>query len=190
MGDEATKRTKNTLVLGIKQRLDASIETEKEKNDFLKGVPAILASLKSGQIECRVYNKKKFHAKAFITHSKLAVVGSSALVGSSNFTFPGLTYNVELNVQLRREVEELQAWYDEHWNEAEDVSEDIFKTIERHKREFSPFEIYAKSLHEYFRGAEVTGSSTHLRSQIVTAMITRCGHRLLPHYPYLGYHKL
>src|SRR5438874_1097839 len=122
MGDEATKRTKNILVIGVKQRLDASIETEKEKNDFLKGIPAILAALKSGQIECRVYNKKKFHAKAYITHSKLAVVGSSALVGSSNFTYPGLTDNVELNVQLRREVEELQTWFDDHWENAEDIT--------------------------------------------------------------------
>lgn len=164
MGDEATKRTKNVLVSGVTQRLDASIEKEKEKNDFLKGVPAIIDALKSGQIECRVYNKKKFHAKAYITRSKLAVVGSSALVGSSNFTYPGLTDNVELNVQLRREVEELQAWFDEHWKDAEDVTAEILKTIERHTREFSPFEVYAKSLHEYFRGAEVTVGEWELKT--------------------------
>ena len=158
MGDEVSRRTKSVLVLGITQRFDQSIETEKEKNDFLKGVPAILAALKSGQIECRVYSKKKFHAKAYITRSKLAVVGSSALVGSSNFTFPGLTDNVELNVQLRREVEELQDWFDKHWNDADDVSEEILKTIERHTREYSPFDVYAKALQEYFRGHQMTAN--------------------------------
>ncbi len=164
MGDEATKRTKNVLVSGVTQRLDASIETEKEKNDFLKGVPAIIDALKSGQIECRVYNKKKFHAKAYITRSKLAVVGSSALVGSSNFTYPGLTDNVELNVQLRREVEELQAWFDAHWKDAEDVSDEVLKTIERHTREFTPFEVYAQSIHQYFRGAEITVGEWELKT--------------------------
>ena len=51
-------------------------------------MPAIVEALRSGQIECRVYDKDKFHAKAYITHAKLEVVGSQALVGSSNFTRP------------------------------------------------------------------------------------------------------
>lgn len=164
MGDEATKRTKVTLLEGIRQKLDESIETEKEKNDFLYGVPAIIDAIKSGRIECRVYNKKKFHAKSYITHSRLAVVGSSALVGSSNFTKPGLTENIELNVQLRREVEELQAWFDKYWNDSEDISDEILKTIERHTREYLPFDIYAKSLHEYFRGAEITVGEWELKA--------------------------
>ena len=163
MGDEVSRRSKSVLVSGVNQKLDSSIETEKERNDFLKGVPAIIDALKANQIECRVYNKKKFHAKAYITRSKLAVVGSSALVGSSNFTYPGLTDNVELNVQLRREVEELQTWFDDHWKDAEDISDDVLKTIERHTREYSPFEIYAKSLHEYFRGAEITVGEWELK---------------------------
>lgn len=164
MGDEATKRTKLTLLDGIAAKLDDSIEHEKQKNDFLKGVPAIIDGIKNGKIECRVYNKKKFHAKSYITHSRLAVVGSSALVGSSNFTKPGLTENIELNVQLRREVEELQRWYEKYWDEAEDISDDVLKVIERHTREYSPFEVYAKSLHEYFRGAEITLGEWELKS--------------------------
>lgn len=159
MGDEVTKRTQKALIEGtsrVKGQLDASIELEKIKNDFLKGVPAIVEALKSGQISCRIYTKKKFHAKAYITHSKLAVVGSSALVGSSNFTFPGLTGNVELNVQLRREVEELQQWYEAHWDDAEDVSDDILKVMERQIRHYLPFEVYAKSLQAYFSNYEET----------------------------------
>jgi superfamily II DNA or RNA helicase len=159
MGDEVTKRTRDALNAGlavVSHRLDESIELEKEKNDFLRGILAIVDALQRGQIECRIYTKRKFHAKAYITHSKLAVVGSSALVGSSNFTYPGLTQNVELNVQLRREVEILQEWYEQHWNEAEDVTPEILKVIERHTREYTPFEIYLKALHEYFRGHEMT----------------------------------
>jgi SNF2 family DNA or RNA helicase len=155
MGDEVTKRTKQTLVEGLNLKLDESIESEKEKNDFLKGVPAITEAIKNGKIECRVYTKRKFHAKAYITHSRLTVVGSSALVGSSNFTKPGLTNNIELNVQLRREVDQLQKWFDNYWDDSEDVSEDILKTIERHTRDYLPFEIYARALKEYFRRYEI-----------------------------------
>jgi phosphatidylserine/phosphatidylglycerophosphate/cardiolipin synthase-like enzyme len=128
MGDEVSKRTKKALLAGIEnvgKILDASLEKEKEKNDFLTGVPAIVEAIRNRKIECRVYTKEKFHAKAYITHSKLAVVGSAALVGSSNLTYPGLTQNVELNVQLRREVPVLQDWFERHWKEAEDVSDEI-----------------------------------------------------------------
>ena len=41
MGDEVFKRTKKALLAGlqrIKQKLDSSIEREKEQNDFLEGV--------------------------------------------------------------------------------------------------------------------------------------------------------
>ena len=155
MGDEVTKRTRQTLLEGLTRQLDDSLENEKEKNDFLKGVPAITEAIKQGKIECRVYTKKKFHAKAYITHSRLTVVGSSALVGSSNFTKPGLTHNIELNVQLRREVDQLQAWFDKYWNEAEDISDEVLKTIERHTRDYLPFEIYARALKEYFRRYEI-----------------------------------
>ena len=72
----------------VLDKLDESLEAEKEKNDFLKGVPAIVEALRGGKIKCRVYRKDKFHAKAYITHGRLGVVGSSALVGSSNFTHP------------------------------------------------------------------------------------------------------
>lgn len=159
MGDDVTKRTHRALVEGLARighLLDDSIEREKQKNDFLIGVDQIVQAIASGKIQCRVYVKKKFHAKAYITHSKLAVVGSSALVGSSNFTYPGLTGNVELNVQLRREVEELQQWFDAHWAEAEDASAEVLKVMERQTRNYLPFEVYAKSLQAYFNNYEET----------------------------------
>lgn len=75
-----------------------------------------MEAIRSGKIAYRVYRKDKFHAKAYITHARLEVVGSSALVGSSNLTYPGLTENIELNVQITsRNVNVLQEWYDEHW---------------------------------------------------------------------------
>jgi len=160
MGDVVSRRTKKALLADVtdtaKKKLDESIESEKEPNDFLTGVPAIVDALQKRRIECRVYNKAKFHAKAYITHARQAVVGSSALVGSSNFTLPGLTENVELNIQLRREVETLQEWYEQYWDEAEDITDEILKVIERHTREYSPFEVYAKALQEFFRGHEMT----------------------------------
>jgi hypothetical protein len=164
MGAETTYRTRKALLEAVRARavqiLDGSIEADKDANPFLHGVPAILEALRSGQIECRVYNKDKFHAKAYITHAKLEVVGSQALVGSSNFTSPGLTRNIELNIQVQsaREVAQLQEWFETHWQEAVEVTDAVIETISRHTHLYSPFDIYAKALQEYFRGHELTAT--------------------------------
>jgi len=91
MGDEVSLRTKAAFDRGLRAiegALDASLERANETNDFLVGVPGIMEAIKVGKIRCRVYRKAKFHAKAYITHARLEVVGSSALVGSSKFTYP------------------------------------------------------------------------------------------------------
>lgn len=162
MGDEVSRRTKRAFEYALAAAssiLDDSLEGEKQKNHFLRGVGSIVGALRDGKIECRVYRKDKFHAKAYITHARMEVVGSSALVGSSNFTLPGLTDNIELNVQVTgAPVAVLQEWYDEHWDEAEDVTPEILKTFERHIRQYLPFEVYARSLQQYFFGHEETAS--------------------------------
>jgi len=51
MGDEISVRTHQAILeslrSGIKSKLDDSIEAEKEKNDFLKGAPAIVEALRN-----------------------------------------------------------------------------------------------------------------------------------------------
>ena len=164
MGAEMTHRTRKAMLDAVRSRavelLDRSVEEDKTANPFLRGVPAILDALRSGHIECRVYDRDKFHAKAYITHAKKEVLGSQALVGSSNFTKPGLTENIELNIQVQsaREVRQLQEWFESHWDNATEISDAIVETIDRHTRSYSPFEIYAKALQEYFRGHELTAT--------------------------------
>jgi superfamily II DNA or RNA helicase len=163
MGDETSRRTRRLLLEGVTlagRNLDQSIEEIKTRDDFLTGLPGILEGLKSRRIECKVYKSGKFHAKAYISHAREAVIGSAALVGSSNFTVPGLTDNVELNVQIKgREVELLQEWYERHWQDAEDITDQVIRIVERHVQERTPFEVYARAMHEYFRNA--TESDQH-----------------------------
>jgi superfamily II DNA or RNA helicase len=161
MGDEVTPRTRQALLDGLRARitksLDASAEEEKEKNDFLTGAPAIVEALGRGQIECRVYGKRKFHAKAYITHPRVAVIGSVALVGSSNFTLPGLTQNIELNIQVKAagDVAQLQRWFEQHWEQGEDITPEIMRVVERQIASYTPFQVYAKALQELFKSHEL-----------------------------------
>ena len=132
----------------IAAALDRSIEIERAEGDpLLTGAPAVVQAIRDGKIEIRTYREKKFHAKAYITHGRLAVVGSAALVGSSNFTKPGLTQNVELNVRFGgMEVRELQTWYDQHWVDSVPVETELLKVLDHNVREFTPFEVWMKSL--------------------------------------------
>jgi len=164
MGADTTQKTRKVLLQSIQskvhKKLDNSIEEDKERNPFLHGVSEILDAFSSGRIECRIYYKGKFHAKTYITHPKpdLEMMGSRALVGSSNFTKPGLTDNIELNVHISSvpEVRQLQVWFETYWDEGKDISDDIVETVTRHTRLYTPFDVYAKALQQYFRGHELT----------------------------------
>jgi superfamily II DNA or RNA helicase len=164
LGAPSNHRTRKALLDAVRQTeidtLDASIEGEKEKSPLLRGTANVLEAFRSGQIECRAYDRGKFHAKAYITHPRPPASGGRALVGSSNFTRAGLTENVELNLQIDRqpEVAQLQSWFEKHWAEGTDLTASIVEAIERHIRSYSPFEVYAKSLQEFFRGHELTAS--------------------------------
>ena len=164
MGAETNHRTRKAILESVRKRavelLDQGLEADKEVNPFLNGVPGILEALQAGRIECRVYDRDKFHAKAYITHAKLEAVGSKALVGSSNFSVPGLTKNVELNVQIQtaREVAQLREWFEAHWRDATDVTEAVVEAISRHVRLYTPFDVYTKALQEFFRGHELTAT--------------------------------
>ena len=173
IGGEFTHRSQKVILEATRMRslkkLENSINSEKNTNPFLHGVPAILDALRSGKIECRVYDRAKFHAKAYIAHSNTETVGTSALVGSSNFTRPGLTNNIELNVQVHDEekVVQLQNWFEEHWENSSEIKEDVVETIWRHTKQYSPFLIYAKALQQIFQKYQLTATEwDEQRSQI------------------------
>ncbi|MEE3851789.1 helicase-related protein [Gordonia sp. LSe1-13] len=157
----------------IAAALDTSIVVERQSGDaFLTGVEALVGGIRSGKVEIRIYKPKKFHAKAYITHSKLKVVGSAALVGSSNFTRPGLTQNVELNVRFQGpEVADLQDWYERHWDQATPVNEELLSVLEHNAREFTPFEIYVKALHALTANVAHTDKSWETTESVIYPML-------------------
>lgn len=180
LGNEVTKRTKDVIdkvVEAILSRFNNSIDDEHERNEFLVGVPAILDAMKSGKIECRVFNKNKFHAKTYITYFRdeyreqfiqaMNVPSGYALVGSSNFTKAGLTQNIELNVQVSSDVAQLQEWFDEHWKQGEDITTAVLTVIENHVKEFNPYDVYMRSMYEYFKSREETVSEWEQHDSVI-----------------------
>ena len=186
LGSEVTKHTKDvidTVVEAMLGRLKESIDEEQEKNEFLIGIPAIVEAMKRKKIECRVYTEGKFHAKAYITYfrddykeqfiSGMNVPDGYALVGSSNFTRAGLTKNIELNVQVKDNVDQLQDWFEERWNQGEDITDAVLHIIEEHSKEYSPYDVYLRSMYEFFKGQEETVSEWESKDSVIYPMLSQ-----------------
>lgn len=156
MGDETTRKTKQILLSALLTKVNDSIEQAKEFDDSLTGLAAVRQAFQTKQIQARIYARAKFHAKAYLFDTDAKQLSDYAIVGSSNFTAPGLTQNLELNMLTTDglHLQALRQWYSEMWQDAEDVSDDVIRIIEPHLREFSPFEVYAKALYEYFAGKD------------------------------------
>ena len=130
-----------------------------------------------------MFDKDKFHAKAYITYFKddyhsqfipsMNIPSGYALVGSSNFTKAGLTKNIELNVQVTADVDALQEWFDARWNEAIDLTDAILQVIEKHCRDYSPFDIYIRSMYEMYHNREQTLSEWEENSSVIYPLLSQ-----------------
>ena len=182
MGDETTRRTKEHLITALQATTDANIESVKEQDDTLHMLAAVGDAIRNGQIVVRVYDQAKFHAKLNLMRSQDSNHVDFATVGSSNFTGPGLIQNIELNSFITNAtyINELSDWYNARWEEASEVKEELLHTIERHLREYPPFTVYAKALHEYFRGREKPADEWEENESVI--------YRTLSQYQKDGYH--
>ncbi|MDX2080313.1 MAG: helicase-related protein [Terrimicrobiaceae bacterium] len=119
--------------------------------------------------ECAAWIRKQVEirsvTRAGFLHGKLYHIqngeSSHALLGSSNFTVPGLGLkasgnNVELNIAVdsRRDVDDLKAWFDELWNDSSvttDVRDQVLAELDRLYSDHSPEFIYYLTLFHLFR---------------------------------------
>lgn len=181
MGDETTRRTRQELVNAARALSDGSIEAAKEKDDTLRGLAAIREALRTGVLETRVYTRAKFHAKTYLIDTPSPV--NYGVVGSSNFTHPGLTQNIELNLFTTQpsQLKALREWFDARWAEGVNIQEDLLGVIDRHLREYTPFEVYVKTLHDFFLGRQV--------SETMWEQNESCIYKMLSQYQKDGYHQ-
>lgn len=124
-----------------------------------KGIKAFINWLQSGKIEVRVYPNSPIHAKVYITRKDLDKVPDqfgSVITGSSNFSKSGLVENLEFNVELKdsRDVQYALDKFEALWEESIDISEEYIETVKEKtwlKDDITPYELYLKTLYEYFK---------------------------------------
>jgi hypothetical protein len=93
----------------LKKRLQGDLEAEPFNEATLRLVEELIAFLRTDKVEVRLYDKGFLHAKTYIFHQDSVGPHNradrlrpfAAIVGSSNFTGPGLVSNGELNLVHR-----------------------------------------------------------------------------------------
>lgn len=89
----------------LEARLRGDLEAEPFNQEMLRLVEELIAFLRADKVQVRLYDNGFLHAKAYLFHQdRIGHTNRSdrlrpyaAIVGSSNFTGPGLVTNHELN---------------------------------------------------------------------------------------------
>jgi PLD-like domain len=95
--------------VALTARIKGDLEAEPFTEETLKLVEDLITYLQADKVEVRLYDKGFLHAKAYLFHQDKAWPENrhdrmrpfAAIVGSSNFTGPGLVSNRELNLVHR-----------------------------------------------------------------------------------------
>lgn len=138
-----------------KSNLSKEMVKSDDTLDVERGVKNFLNGLHSGRIEVRAYKKRSIHSKLYIMSYKDDPDSPGEVItGSSNFTAPGLDYNMEFNVQLRNDADYEYASnkFNELWDDSEDVTEDYINTISNDtwiSENITPYEMYLKFIYSY-----------------------------------------
>ncbi|MCC7107035.1 MAG: helicase [Chloroflexi bacterium] len=113
LGDEPT----DGVQLGLRPRAAAALRAELDASpyapDVLRAVEELIAFLRRPNVAVRSYRQGFLHAKAYLFYGDRPSAGwdrfqpVAAIVGSSNFTGPGLTSNRELNLSHKAVFDDL-----------------------------------------------------------------------------------
>ena len=141
------KKQRETLGKALSREIEEEVEgldLSPEKKD---NISDLIDFLEKPNVEVRIFDKTFLHGKTYI-FDKLTVVGSS------NFTYSGLTREGELNIVQQGDmpVEYIRnKWFNRFWKQSVDFKDDLIELLRNSRfgtTEYSPFQIYIKSLYE------------------------------------------
>ena len=151
LGEPRTERQQLRRALeahDLELRLDSDLLGFTLEN--ASGSDRLIDWLRSDKVEVRRLRDRFLHGKAFIAYAP----DDGVIAGSANFTYAGLTKNLELvlgNYQPST-VEKVRSWFDELWEEAE--AYDLAALYEARFEPHSPYLVYLRMLWERY-GAEL-----------------------------------
>ncbi|WP_427286808.1 phospholipase D-like domain-containing protein, partial [Bacillus tropicus] len=140
---------------------------EQLRTQLMRGLPtnadrAALQSLRDllaqGAVEIKVFTRRPLHGKTYICHRQDLNNPITGFVGSSNLTAPGLTHNLELNVDVldTSGAEDLARWFEDRWGDrfSRPVTADVLDLLDEswvRKEPRRPYEVFLKVCYDLSR---------------------------------------
>lgn len=146
----------------IKDKFSSDLENEvsNSNDDFetYEGFLKFKEFLLSGKIQLKQHPSNKIHSKVYISRFKGDVADidyGRVITGSSNFSYSGFIDNYEFNVELKdkSDVDFALSMFEKLWVEGEDLKNVFIDTLDNKtwlNEKITPYEIYLKTLYEYF----------------------------------------
>lgn len=141
------------------ENIQEEFRNAEETRDIVIGVSKMIEYINNGKLEIKAYPSKLLHAKVYIFLKKEGSEDlGKVITGSSNLTQGGLEENLEFNIELKDapDVKFANEKFEELWKDSIPVSEDFVKVVRTKtflNKEITPYEIYLKTLYEYFKDA-------------------------------------
>lgn len=146
MGRETTELTKFEVSVGYAQRRGESVEAEilekiTQRIDLAdkENVKTLYELILNKKADIYIYTGGILHAKAYLFIDRPELLNDPnaakspgvAIVGSSNFTRPGITTNRELNIHTTEgeDIRNLNKWYEGLLEKCQEFNDDLIKVI-------------------------------------------------------------
>jgi len=154
IGSPELQNFQNELRRNIYNWNELSIERFKQQNDDLSGLIDVSKAIQSRKIEIVGHFKGKLHGAGYFLGQNSGY--NAALVGSSQFSFFDQHYKIELNTTVPQDhLPDLAVLFNKLYKQSEEIGTQFLPQINRHTRTYNPYEVYLKSLYEYFRDREI-----------------------------------
>lgn len=143
------QRCKQEIARTFKKQLLLGLPTKKDEWTLRK----LSAQLKDGKVCVKLYVKEALHAKLYIAHNPdSSRYNLSAILGSSNLTYSGLTGQGELDADIEnsRDLEALDQWFNDRWTSrfCIDITKELIDAIDNSwagEEIIPPYYIYLKT---------------------------------------------
>jgi superfamily II DNA or RNA helicase len=156
----------------LRRELQGQLETSNFGLEYKQCIDRLIAFLKQDHVDVRLYGSTG--ERTPFLHAKAYLFPNYSIVGSSNFTVPGLEGNTELNVLLdnpQAAQEMRKTWFTEFWEHPsvdKDYKSKLIAELDRSKfgsRAYTPHQILMRCLYTLFQPKQdpvVKGQATTL----------------------------
>jgi superfamily II DNA or RNA helicase len=145
----------NQTAIRLKKRLAEDFSEQLTKgaptNEDEAGLRRLAAQIKSGKVVVKLFLRHPLHAKLYLLFRPDPINPVTGYLGSSNLTFPGLSGQGELNVDVldHDATHKLAKWFEDRWNDrwCLDISGELIQIIEEswaREEIIPPYHIYLK----------------------------------------------